>query len=548
MRNPFRRLTQTQAIQPATTVEAPAEPVAVAAQILPLDIAPNDPLNAYLLSARGAVDLERLKLDSPALRALREAGVRLIAPLAGQGELIGLLNLGPRRSEQDYTADDRQLLTDLATQAAPAVRVAQLVRQQQLEAQARERLEQELRVARVVQQTLLPQELPALEGWQVAAYWQPAQAVSGDFYDFITLPDGNLGVVEADVTGKGVPAALVMAAARGILRVAAEQDPASPGKVLAHVNDLLYPDIPPSMFVTCLYGVLNATTGRFVFANAGHDLPTKRAADAVTELRATGMPLGLLPDMTYDEHETLLAPGEMILIYSDGLVEAHNGQGDMFGFPRLRTLAGRAGSGADLIEHLCGALADFTGPGWEQEDDVTFVTLERTPLAPAPLPILGEGGQASSPQDWEVGKAILADFTIPSAPDNEREAMERVSAAVAALGLPPDRLERLKTAVGEATMNAMEHGNRYDPEKPVAIQVQTTGDGLIVSITDHGGQAIPEADAPDLEAKLAGLQSPRGWGLFLIRSMVDNVRVTADDGVHHTIELVMKLGNETRKR
>lgn len=548
MRNPFRRLTQTQAIQPATTVEAPAEPVAVAAQILPLDIAPNDPLNAYLLSARGAVDLERLKLDSPALRALREAGVRLIAPLAGQGELIGLLNLGPRRSEQDYTADDRQLLTDLATQAAPAVRVAQLVRQQQLEAQARERLEQELRVARVVQQTLLPQELPALEGWQVAAYWQPAQAVSGDFYDFITLPDGNLGVVEADVTGKGVPAALVMAAARGILRVAAEQDPASPGKVLAHVNDLLYPDIPPSMFVTCLYGVLNATTGRFVFANAGHDLPTKRAADAVTELRATGMPLGLLPDMTYDEHETLLAPGEMILIYSDGLVEAHNGQGDMFGFPRLRTLAGRAGSGADLIEHLCGALADFTGPGWEQEDDVTFVTLERTPSAPAPLLILGEGGQASSPQDWEAGEAILADFTIPSAPDNEREAMERVSAAVAALGLPPDRLERLKTAVGEATMNAMEHGNRYDPEKPVAIQVQTTGDGLIVSITDHGGQAIPEADAPDLEAKLAGLQSPRGWGLFLIRSMVDNVRVTADDGVHHTIELVMKLGNETRKR
>jgi len=540
MRNPFRRLTQTQAIQPATTVEAPAEPVAVAAQILPLDIAPNDPLNAYLLSARGAVDLERLKLDSPALRALREAGVRLIAPLAGQGELIGLLNLGPRRSEQDYTADDRQLLTDLATQAAPAVRVAQLVRQQQLEAQARERLEQELRVARVVQQTLLPQELPALEGWQVAAYWQPAQAVSGDFYDFITLPDGNLGVVEADVTGKGVPAALVMAAARGILRVAAEQDPASPGKVLAHVNDLLYPDIPPSMFVTCLYGVLNATTGRFVFANAGHDLPTKRAADAVTELRATGMPLGLLPDMTYDEHETLLAPGEMILIYSDGLVEAHNGQGDMFGFPRLRTLAGRAGSGADLIEHLCGALADFTGPGWEQEDDVTFVTLERTPSAPAPLLILGEGGQASSPQDWEAGEAILADFTIPSAPDNEREAMERVSAAVAALGLPPDRLERLKTAVGEATMNAMEHGNRYDPEKPVAIQVQTTGDGLIVSITDHGGQAIPEADAPDLEAKLAGLQSPRGWGLFLIQSMVDELRITTDDH-HHTLELLFSL-------
>ncbi|MGB3216448.1 MAG: SpoIIE family protein phosphatase, partial [Anaerolineae bacterium] len=513
MRNLFRKQSQGEATLPIPA-EAPAEPAPVAAQILPLDFAPNDPLSAYLLSTGGAVDLDRLKLDSPALRALREAGVRLIAPLAGQGELIGLLNLGPRRSEQEYTADDRQLLADLATQAAPAVRVAQLVRQQQIETQARERLEQELRVARVVQQTLLPKELPELDGWQVAAYWQPAQAVSGDFYDFIALPDGNLGVVEADVTGKGVPAALVMAATRGILRVAAEQDPTSPGKVLAHVNDLLCPDLPPSMFVTCLYGVLNPATGRFVFANAGHNLPTKRTADTVVELRATGMPLGLLPEMTYDEHEALLEPGEIILIYSDGLVEAHNPQGEMFGFPRLRGMAGGAGSGADLIEQLRGALADFVGPGWEQEDDVTFVTLERT-SPPLPCRERGSGGE------------VLADFTVASTTDNEREAMERVVAAVAGLGLSADRLERLKTAVGEATMNAMEHGNRYDPEKPVAIQVRADADELIVSISDHGGgQPIPEVDTPDLEAKLAGLQSPRGWGLFLIRSMVDDMRVT----------------------
>jgi len=274
MRNPFRKQPQATAVQPATA-EAPASPSPAPAQILPLDFAPNDPLGSYLLSAGGPVEVERLKLDSPALRSLRAAGVRLIAPLTGQGELIGLLNLGPRRSEQEYTADDRKLLGDLATQAAPAVRVAQLVRQQQLEAQARERLEQELRVARVVQQTLLPKELPELAGWKVAAYWQPAQAGSGDFYDFIHLPDGNLGIVVADVTGKGVPSALVMATARGMLRIAAEQDPASPGKVLAHVNDLLCPDIPANMFVTCLYGVLNPASGRFVFANAGHNLPAK---------------------------------------------------------------------------------------------------------------------------------------------------------------------------------------------------------------------------------------------------------------------------------
>ena len=111
MRNPFRKQPQKEAAQPASggSVEAPPSPAAVAAQILPLDFAPNDPLSAYLLNAGGPVDLERLKLESPALDSLREAGVKLIAPLAGQGELIGLLNLGPRRSEQEYTADDRKL-------------------------------------------------------------------------------------------------------------------------------------------------------------------------------------------------------------------------------------------------------------------------------------------------------------------------------------------------------------------------------------------------------------------------------------------------------
>ena len=114
-------------------------------------------------------------------------------PLVSQGELIGLLNLGPRRCEQDYSSDDRRLLATLATQAAPALRVAQLAQQQQIEARQRERIEQELRVARVIQQTLLPKEVPALPGWQIAPYWQPARAVSGDFYDFIPYPDGKLG-------------------------------------------------------------------------------------------------------------------------------------------------------------------------------------------------------------------------------------------------------------------------------------------------------------------------------------------------------------------
>ncbi|MGW8251127.1 MAG: PP2C family protein-serine/threonine phosphatase, partial [Anaerolineales bacterium] len=234
-------------------------------QAIDLELAPDDPLLAYFLNVSGVVEIDRLDFDSPALRALKEAGIRITAPLISQGELIGLLNLGNRLSEQEYTTDDRRLLNTLATQAAPALRVAQLARQQQIEARERERMEQELRVARVIQQTLLPKSMPELHGWQLDALWQPARAVSGDFYDYVTFPDGKLGLVVGDVTDKGVPAALVMATTRSILRAALEHFN-SPGDILAYVNDLLCPDIPQNMFVTCLYIVLDTSNGHLCFA------------------------------------------------------------------------------------------------------------------------------------------------------------------------------------------------------------------------------------------------------------------------------------------
>ena len=345
-----------------------------------LDIAPNDPILAYLASASGVVEVEKLDLDSPALEKMREAGVKLLVPLVSQGELIGLLNLGPRLSQQEYSADDRKLLSDLATQTAPAVRVAQLVRQQQQEAKERERIEQELRVASLIQQTLLPKTLPELPGYDVAAYYQPAREVGGDFYDFLDLEDGRFGLVVGDVTDKGVPAALVMATTRTMLRAAAQRL-LSPGEVLQRVNDVLVQDIPPNMFVTCLYAILDTESGRLVYANAGHDLPYRRRAgrsDGAEELRARGMPLGLMPGMGYEEKEIVLEKGESVLFYSDGLVEAHDPRRDMFGFPRLQGLVGAQRSGgSSLISFLLSELRRFTGEGWEQEDDITLVTLDR---------------------------------------------------------------------------------------------------------------------------------------------------------------------------
>ena len=348
-----------------------------------LEIAPNDPIVAYFAGASGVVEIEKLDLDSPALRAMKEADIKVVVPLVSQGELIGLLNLGPRLSQQEYSADDRKLLNDLATQTAPAVQVAQLVRQQQQRAQERERIEQELRVARLIQQTLLPKSLPDLPGYDVAAYYQPAREVGGDFYDFMDLEDGRFGLVVGDVTDKGVPAALVMATTRTLLRASAQRLD-SPGEVLRRVNEVIVQDIPPNMFITCLYAILDSETGLLTYANAGHDLPYRRKASAggAEELRATGMPLGLLPGMEYEEKEIVLERGDSVLFYSDGLVEAHDPQREMFGFPRLQGLVGahRTG-GAAMVNFLLSELARFTGDDWIQEDDITLVTLERSETA-----------------------------------------------------------------------------------------------------------------------------------------------------------------------
>jgi serine phosphatase RsbU (regulator of sigma subunit) len=224
----------------------------------------------------------------------------------------------------------------------------------------------------------LPKAIPELEGWRIAAYYGPAREVGGDFYDFLELEDGRLGLVVGDATGHGMPAALVMATTRGMLR-AVVQSLESPGEVLARVNEALVADIPPSTFVTCFYGVLDPKDGHLSYANAGHNLPCRRHDGQAKELRARGMPLGLMPGMRYEEKETILASGDSTLFYSDGLVEAHNPQREMFGFPRLRRLiAEHDAEERSLVNVLIDELRSFTGDGWEQEDDITLVTLRRS--------------------------------------------------------------------------------------------------------------------------------------------------------------------------
>jgi serine phosphatase RsbU (regulator of sigma subunit)/predicted ester cyclase len=290
--------------------------------------------------------------------------------LAPSGKDLAYMPIGIHRIVEDKIAEEwggGSGLSELRRQS---------LEQQKIE---RERVEQELRVARSIQQASLPKEVPTLEGWQISPYYQPAREVGGDFYDYFELDDGRLGLVVGDATGKGIPAALVAEATSNMLRAIAQAlGSSSPGEVLARVNDTLLARIPPNMFVTCFYCILDPKSASLSYANAGHDLPyLHRGGGDAEELRARGMPLGLMPGMVYEEKETIVEAGEAALFYSDGLVEAHNPQGEMFGFPRLRALIAEHAEERSLGDFLLENLYSFTREGWEQEDDITLLTLQR---------------------------------------------------------------------------------------------------------------------------------------------------------------------------
>lgn len=520
------------------------------ASITSVEIGAGDPLRPWLSAASRFLTVGRLPVDSAATRTLAGADVVYLLTFVSQGVLTGALGLGARAPARPYTADDAELLMTLADELAPMLQTAAVAHHSELEARQRERVEQELQTARRIQESLLPKEVPALDGWHIATRYQPAREVGGDFYDFLPLADGKLGVVLGDVTDKGIPAALVMATTRSMLRAVAMQPQVTPSQALAQVNDLLCPDLPSSMFVTCFYAILDPANGNVTYANAGQDPPYLRHPDgSVSDLYATGMPMGLLPGSRYEEGEATVAPGDELLFFSDGLVEAHNAAREMFDLSRLQRLLGSQDGATPPITMLLRELAEFTGPDWEQEDDITLVSVQRMyqpdgarrSEEPAAQPDASELSGGSYGTAWRA----LDAWSVASEPENEQQVIARVAQVVGALGISAARLEQLKTAVGEATMNAMEHGNHFAPEKRISIEVVASQAQVAVRITDEGGPgAITAPVTPDLDAKLAGLQSPRGWGLFLIEHLVDEMRVS-DDATHRTVELVMAIDDPT---
>lgn len=272
------------------------------------------------------------------------------------------------RETENMTISD---LKDKNSQLVQSMKELQEAHEQLIE---KEKMEVELATARNIQESMLPNNLPQLPGWHLTAAWQPALAVSGDFYDVVPLPDGRIALIVGDVSDRGVHAALVMTVTISMLRAAAVTA-ASPGALLVQVNNLLCPQIPMGMFVTCHVSFLDPQTGHVEMASAGHCRPLLRHNQQVCEIQTKGMALGIFPEMPYPDFQAQIEPGDAYLVYSDGLNESHNPSGEMYGVEAIEAVMLHAGDNMlqDLLDHM----HQFTGAELDRQDDVTLIGLLR---------------------------------------------------------------------------------------------------------------------------------------------------------------------------
>jgi sigma-B regulation protein RsbU (phosphoserine phosphatase) len=246
-----------------------------------------------------------------------------------------------------------------------------------------ERTAQELRLAHEIQVSFLPEQCPSLPGWEISADWYAAREVGGDFYDFIPLDEQHLGLVIADVSDKGMPAALFMSLCRTLVRASAVQT-RSPATVLQRVNELILSQSRSNMLLTAFYGVLNWRSGVFTYANAGHPppmlwRPTCATKPALPTLIAKGIVLGVMEEITLEERQVTLTPGDILILYTDGVTEPINSAGEEFGEERLaQIIASRSDQPcSDIVRQIRGAVWDFAGQQ-TQFDDYTLVGIKRS--------------------------------------------------------------------------------------------------------------------------------------------------------------------------
>ena len=328
--------------------------------------------DSWLYREEGINDEERSKLAT--LRS------ELLLPLAVRDKLLGFISLGPKLSQEPYTRSDVRLLQSVAGQTGLALENANLMTTIAHEVAQRERLNREVEIAREVQERLFPQTLPLIQGLDYAGHCRPALGVGGDYYDFLALPKGRLGIAIGDVSGKGIAAALMMASLQASLRSEATRAPENLAAALASINRLVYEASSSNRYATFFYGQYEPATGRFDYVNAGHNPPMmfccSNAGDTLVRLQPGGTVIGLLQDAVYEQGSVTLNPGDVLVAFTDGISEAMNLDDEEWGEERLiETIQQSQCSSAQLLlDHLFSAATTFAGDA-PQHDDMTLVVL-----------------------------------------------------------------------------------------------------------------------------------------------------------------------------
>jgi phosphoserine phosphatase RsbU/P len=328
--------------------------------------------DSWIYREEGISDEERGKLA-----ALQS---ELLLPLAVRDKLLGFISLGPKRSEEPYTGSDVRLLKSVAAQTGLALENANLVRTVADEVSQRERMNREVEIAREVQERLFPQKLPTIAGLDYAGHCRPALGVGGDYYDFLALPKGNLGIAVGDVSGKGIAAALMMASLQASLRSEATRAPENLAAAVSNINHLVYEASASNRYATFFYGQYDPAQGTFDYVNAGHNPPMlfhgAGGNGAVTRLEPGGTVIGLLESVHYQQGSVRLIPGDVLIAFTDGISEAMNLDDEEWGEDRLMdAVRGCPRSSAQqLLECIFDAATTFAGTA-PQHDDMTVVVV-----------------------------------------------------------------------------------------------------------------------------------------------------------------------------
>lgn len=341
-------------------------------------------------SAKGPVSErlvhQRQPLQSPAQmierteekRALDVLEAELLLPMSANDRVLGFLSLGPKRSEAPYSALDIRLLETVAVQTGLALENSRLTAEMAREIAQRERLAHELEIAREVQERMFPQQAPSIAGLDYAGQCLPAATVGGDYYDFLVLPGGRFGFAIGDVSGKGIPAALLMASLRASLRGLAITHSGTIAEMMSDLNQVIYEASPVDRFATLFYGVFDPASRSFTYVNAGHNAPILWRADSggAQRLAESGLMIGGFRSAQYQQSTVMLGAADTIVMFTDGISEAPNSAGEEFGEKRIidNVHAGAGLPAAELVHRILGAVESFSA-GAHQYDDITLVVV-----------------------------------------------------------------------------------------------------------------------------------------------------------------------------